>query len=211
MRTELLRDGMALSDVTAQLREKVGVDARILPASDDRLRTYVHTPAGPLMFQEWFVARAHEDEVDSVSYEGAEGATAAPGVLEAFAGADAIVIAPSNPYLSIGPILAVDEIRAAIESRAVRCVAVSPLVGGKAVSGPVDRMLLRMGGGTTPAHVTDCYLGLIDALVIDETDAPAEAAEAIEADVELVVTRTLMSDRDAARRLAKRVLETACG
>ncbi len=117
----------------------------------------------------------------------------------------AILIAPSNPYLSIGPILAVREIRAALESRRVPCVAVSPLVGGRAVSGPLDRMLSRMAGGTTPAHVTGCYSGLIDALVIDEADAPAVA------DVELVVTQTLMSDRDAARRLAERVLEAACG
>ena len=204
VRSEMLRAGTPLSDVTAQLAKTAGVSTRILPATDDRLRTHVHTPAGAFPFQEWFVARAHEDDVDAVSYEGADDARAAPGVLEALAGAEAILIAPSNPYLSIGPILAVREIRGALESRGVRCVAVSPLVGGKAVSGPLDRMLSRMSGGTTPAHVTDCYVGLIDALVIDETDAPAEA------DVELVATQTFMSDRDAARRLADRVLETAC-
>ena len=204
VRSEMLRTGMPLSDVTAQMAERAGVSARILPATDDRLRTQVHTPAGPFPFQEWFVARAHEDDVDAVSYDGADDARAGPGVLEALAGAKAILIAPSNPYLSIGPILAVREIRGALETRGVRCVAVSPLVGGKAVSGPLDRMLSRMAGGTTPAHVTGCYAGLIDALVIDETDAPAEA------DVELVVTRTLMSDRDAERSLAECVLEAAC-
>ncbi len=205
VRTEKLRAGMPLSDVTAQMAKRAGVSARILPATDDRLRTQVHTPAGSFPFQEWFVAGAHEDEVDAVSYEGADDARAASSVLEVLVGADAILLAPSNPYLSIGPILAVSEIRDSLESRRVRCVAVSPLVGGRAVSGPLDRMLSRMAGGTTPAHVTACYVGLIDALVIDETDAPAEA------DVELVATRTLMSDRDAARRLAERVLEAACG
>ena len=204
VRTERLLAGMPLSDVTAGMAEKAGLSSRILPATEGRLRTRVHTPAGPFSFQEWFVARAHKDEVDAVSYEGADDARAAPGVLEALAGADAILIAPSNPYLSIWPILSVREIRSALESRGARCVAVSPLVGGRAVSGPLDRMLSRMAGGTTPAHVTDCYVGLIDALVIDETDAPAEA------DVELVITQTLMSDRDATRRLAEHVLETTC-
>ncbi len=204
VRTGLLGAGIPLSDVTTQLTQRAGLSARIVPATDDRLRTQVHTAAGGFPFQEWFVARAHEDEVDAVGYEGAGDATAAPGVLEALTGADAILIAPSNPYLSIGPILAVREIRDALESRGARCVAVSPLVGGKAVSGPLDRMLSRMAGGTTPAHVAACYVGLIDALVIDETDAPAAA------DLELVVAQTLMSDRDEARRLAERVLESAC-
>jgi LPPG:FO 2-phospho-L-lactate transferase len=125
-------------------------------------------------------------------------------VLEALEAADAILLAPSNPYLSIGPILAVREIRDAIERRSVRCLAVSPLVGGAAVTGPAGRMLSRMAGGTTPRHVTDCYLGLIDALVIDEVDAPAEAF------VEIIVTQTLMRDRESARQLAEVVLEAAC-
>ncbi|MGI8885533.1 MAG: 2-phospho-L-lactate transferase [Gaiellaceae bacterium] len=205
VRTELLRAGVPVSHVTAQLIEKAGLDTRILPATDDRLRTHVHTSAGEFPFQEWFVGRAHEDDVDAVRYEGAGDARPAPGVVEAIAGAEAILIAPSNPYLSIGPILAVNEIRSALESRHARCVAVSPIVGGKAVSGPLGRMLSRMAGGATPAHVTDCYLGLIDVLLIDETDAPAQA------EVELVATQTLMSDRDAARRLAEKVLEVACG
>jgi len=205
VRTELLRADVPLSEVTARLVEQTGLSSRILPATNDRLRTHVHTTAGEFPFQEWFVRRAHEDDVDDVRYEGADDARPAPGVLQALVDAGAILIAPSNPYLSIGPILAVSEIRRALESRRARCVAVSPLVGGKAVSGPLDRMLSRMAGGTSPAHVTDCYLGLIDALVIDEADAPAEA------DIQLAVTRTLMDDRDAARRLAERTLEVACG
>jgi LPPG:FO 2-phospho-L-lactate transferase len=204
VRTKALHRGASLSQVTALLVAKVGVRTRILPATDDRLRTHIATPAGTFPFQEWFVARRHEDEVDAVIVEGVDDARPAPGVLGAIAGADAILIAPSNPYVSIGPILAVHELRDAIESRATRCVAVSPLIDGKAVKGPADRMLSRMAGGTTPRHVTDRYQGLIDALVIDRADAPGDA------DVELVVTDTLMRDRDAARRLAEVVLESAC-
>ena len=206
VRTRALREGAPLSAITARLAEHSGVEARILPATDDQLRTYVHTPAGRFAFQEWFVGRRHADEVDAVEYDGAAEAQPAPGVLDALTGADAIFLAPSNPYLSIGPILAVDQIRSAIAGRRrrARCLAVSPLVGGAAVTGPVARMLTRMAGGTSPAHVTARYEGLLDALVIDQSDAPAEA------DVELVVTRTLMRDRDDERRLAKVVLEAAC-
>lgn len=205
VRSRALREGRRLSEVTAELSRRVDLDARLLPATDDRLRTHVVTPAGVFPFQEWFVGRAHRDDVDGVEYEGAAEARPAPGVLEALGAADAILLAPSNPYLSLGPIFAVPAIRQTLASRTVRCVAVSPLVGGASVTGPLDRMLSRMAGGTTPDHVARCLGGTIDALVIDESDAPAET------DVELVVTRTLMRDRDSARRLAGVVLEAACG
>ena len=205
VRTRALREGTPLSDVSVRLAELAGVKSRILPATDDRLRTQIVTAAGTFPFQEWFVRRGHRDEVDAVGYEGAKLARPAPGVLEALAGSDAILLAPSNPYLSIGPILAVHGIGDAIERRRARCVAVSPLVAGAAVTGPLDHMLLRMAGGTTPAHVADRYEGLIDILVIDGADTPAVAP------VELVVTETLMTDRDAERRLAETVLEAACG
>ena len=204
VRTQALENGIALSGVTASLVERADLGARLLPATDDRLRTHVVTPAGTLAFQEWFVARGHRDEVDGVVFEGSESARPAPGVLNALDDAEAILIAPSNPYVSIGPIVAVAEIRQALERRSARSVAVSPLIGGKAIKGPADRMLSRMAGGTTPRHVVSCYAGLIDALVIDEADVPSEAP------VPLVVTSTLMSDRDAARRLAESVLEAAC-
>jgi LPPG:FO 2-phospho-L-lactate transferase len=205
VRTRAVRDGTPLSEITRGLCERAGIATRIVPATDDRLRTHVVTPAGRFRFQEWFVGRRHEDEVDEVEYEGAADARPAPGVLDALAGAEAILLAPSNPYLSIGPILAVAGIREAIEARRVPCVAVSPLVGGRAVSGPLDRMLSRMAGGTEPRHVAQSHKGLLDALVIDEADAGATAGG-----VELVVTQTLMRDRDAERRLAERVLEAAC-
>ena len=205
VRTSALRAGKTLSEVTAGFTARAGLATRIVPATDGRLRTHVVTPAGTFPFQEWFVGRGHRDEVDAVVYEGAEEARAAPGVLDAIAEADTILLAPSNPYLSIGPIVAVREVRSAIERRHVSCVAVSPLIGGAAVTGPAARMLTRMAGGATPAHVADRYVGLIDALVIDESDAPATAP------VELVVTRTLMRDGEDERRLAELVLEAACG
>ena len=136
VRSQALRDGEPLSAVTARLARAAGLATRLLPATDDRLRTHLVTPQGTFAFQEWFVARGHEDEVDALVYEGADTSRPAPGVLDALAAADAIVIAPSNPFVSIHPILAVPGIRAALEARSVRSVAVSPLIGGRAVRGP---------------------------------------------------------------------------
>ena len=205
VRTELLRGGAPLSEATARIAHAFGLGAQLLPATDDPVRTFLETPAGTFPFQTWFVARGHRDEVDAVHYAGAPDAAPAPGVLEALRAADLILIAPSNPYVSIGPILAVAEIRAALEERSVPCVAISPLVDGRAVKGPADRMLHRLAGGTTPAHVASCYAGLIDALVIDVADAPAELPPRVRA----VVTRTLMTDLEAARQLAAAALDAA--
>ena len=202
-RGERLRRGESLSSATRELALAFGLRPALLPATDERLRTWLETPAGAFPFQEWFVGRQHRDEVDGVRFEGAEEARPAPGVLEALAEADLIAIAPSNPFVSIGPILAVAGIREALEQRSVPAVAVSPLIAGKAVRGPADRMLARLAGGTGPAQVTDCYKGLIDALVIDQADADEDAG------IRTIVTRTLMSDADARRRLADAVLETA--
>jgi len=189
--------------VTARLARAFGLQPALLPATDERLRTWLATPAGELPFQEWFVARGHRDEVDGVRFEGAGAARPAPGVLEALEAADLIAIAPSNPFVSIGPILAVAGIREALERRSAPAVAVSPLIGGEAVRGPAARMLARMAGGTAPAHVAGRYEGLIDALVIDEADAEAEAG------VRTIVTRTLMDDAEGRRRVADAVLESA--
>jgi LPPG:FO 2-phospho-L-lactate transferase len=180
VRTEKLRDGEPLSRVTRELAAAFGLVPALLPATDDRLRTWLETPAGDFPFQEWFVGRQHRDEVDAVRFEGAEDARPAPGVLEAVGG-----------------------IRDALEQRSAPAVAVSPLIAGKAVRGPADRMLARLAGGTGPKQVTDCYKGLIDALVIDEADADENAG------IPTIVTRTLMSDAYARRRLAQAVLETA--
>jgi LPPG:FO 2-phospho-L-lactate transferase len=202
-RAQALERGEPLSAVTEQFAGALGISARILPATDDRLRTWIRVESGELSFQEWFVSERHEPEALGVSFEGAETARPAPGVLEALAEADLIAIAPSNPFVSIGPILAVEPIRAAIAERRVPAVAVSPLIGGRAVKGPADRMMRRLAGGTGPEHVAGCYQGLIDALVYDDSDGE------VDLDVRPLPTRTLMSDAAARRRVAETALEAA--
>jgi LPPG:FO 2-phospho-L-lactate transferase len=203
LRTQALRSGERLSSVTDRLANALGVEVRLLPATDDRLRTWIGTAAGEFPFQEWFVARGHRDEVESVRFEGGETAAAAAGVVGAVESADLLLLAPSNPYVSLAPILAVRDVRDALLGRRVPCVAVSPLIGGRAVKGPADRMLARLAGGTSPVHVARCYEGLIDALVVDEADADDLAGLG---DVRPIVTRTLMADADARRRLVEAAL-----
>lgn len=206
IRTQALRSGTPLSTVTARLAAALQLEPTILPATDDPLRTWLDTPNGTFPFQQWFVARAHRDPVDRVRFEGAVEARPAPGVLEALHDADLVLIAPSNPFVSIGPILAVERIRAALERRRVPCVAVSPLIGGRAVKGPAADMLRRLQGGTTAAHLAQCYPGLIDALVLDEQDAAdSDAVSAL--GVRPVVARTLMDDADARKRVAEAALD----
>jgi LPPG:FO 2-phospho-L-lactate transferase len=206
VRTQALRQGAPLSLVTARVAAAAGVEAALLPATDDRLRTWLDTPNGSFSFQEWFVARGHRDPVDRVRFDGAADARPAPGVLEALHEADVILIAPSNPFVSIGPILGVERIRSALERRRAPAIAVSPLIGGRAVKGPAAAMLERLEGGTSAADVARCYPGLIDALVFDEADAE-DAAAVAQHGVRPVVARTLMSDPDARRRLAEAALD----
>jgi LPPG:FO 2-phospho-L-lactate transferase len=203
VRTQAMRAGEPLSGVTRRVARALGIEAHVLPATDDPLRTWVRTPAGEFPFQEWFVARGHRDDVDAVRFEGEAGARAAQGVLVAIAAADLLLVAPSNPYLSIGPILAVSEIREAFATRRMPAVAVSPLIGGRAVKGPADRMLARLSGGTSPAHVASRYRSLIDAIVVDEADA--DDLDGL-GEVRPIVTRTLMADPEARRRLAEAAL-----
>jgi LPPG:FO 2-phospho-L-lactate transferase len=205
VRTEALRRGEPLSAITRQLADAVGLELTLLPATDDRLRTRLRTPAGELEFQEWFVARGHRDPVDAVVFDGASEARPAPGVLEALRDAELIAIAPSNPFVSIEPILAVRGVRDAVAARREQVVAVSPLIGGRAVKGPAEEMFRRLAGGTAPANVVDCYKGLVGALAIDEADADG-AATVAERGVRALVTRTLMSDPAARRELVETVL-----
>ena len=199
LRTQALRAGETLSAITARFVEALGVEATLLPATDDELRTRVQTPAGEFPFQEWYVARRHEDEATAVRYVGT--ASPAPGVRAAIEDADLLAIAPSNPFVSIGPILAVPGIREALTERRAPAVAVSPLIGGRSVKGPADEMLRRLAGGTSPAHIAGVYQGLIDRLVVDEADATEDEG--------LIVTRTLMQDVTSRRVLAEAVLEAA--
>ena len=205
VRTEALRRGEPLSTITARLASAFGIRVTLVPATDDPLRTLVRTPSGTFTFQEWFVARGHRDPVDGVDFAGADTAQPAPGVRDALERADVIVVAPSNPFVSIGPILAVPGIRKALERRRAPAVAVSPLIGGRAVKGPAAGMMARLAGGTTPAHLARCYEGLIDALVIDEADVD----DAADLGVRTIVTRTLMDGPEGRTRVAEAALEGA--
>jgi LPPG:FO 2-phospho-L-lactate transferase len=206
VRTQARNGGQSLSAVTARLAAALGVETTLLPATDEPLRTWLDTPNGSFAFQDWFVARRHRDPVDRVRFEGAASARPAPGVLDALHEAALILLAPSNPFVSIGPILAVERIRSAIERRRVPCAAVSPLIARQAVKGPAAVMLQRLQGGTTAAHVAQCYPGLIDVLMIDEADAAdADAVSAL--GIRPLITRTLMRDPTARRRLAEAALD----
>ena len=169
LRTRLLKNGQPLSTVTGKLAEGLGLGVRLLPATDDRLRTKIQTPDGELDFQEWFVRRRHADRVDGVRFEGAEDARPAPGVLDAIKEADVVVIAPSNPFVSIQPILAVPGIEEALRTKHV--VAVSPLVGGKALRGPLAEMMASLGHEPGAAGVRALYGDLVSTFVLDREDA----------------------------------------
>lgn len=172
-RTAILRAGRTLSEATAELAAKFEVLARVLPMSDDRVSTMLDTAKGTLTFQEYFVRERHQVEVRAVRFEGAEAARPAPGVIESIERADAIVFAPSNPVTSIGPILAVQGIREALRRASAPIVAVSPIVGGAAVSGPAGELMQMMGWPSTIAGIAKAYDDFLDVLVADETEPSA--------------------------------------
>jgi LPPG:FO 2-phospho-L-lactate transferase len=169
VRSRMLREGVPLSEATRRLAERLGVGVQLLPASDDPVRTFLTTPAGELDFQTWFVARRHADEVTALRYEGAESARPAPGVLEALAGAEVVFLAPSNPFVSIRPILAVPGIVEALAGR--RVVAVSPLVRGRALRGPLAGMMASLGHEPGVRGIASLYEGIATDLVVDPADA----------------------------------------
>lgn len=200
VRTSLLRVGVPLSEVTRRLAESLGVGVRLLPATDDPLRTKILTAEGELDFQDWFVRRRHADRVEGVRYEGAERAGAAPGVIEAIGAAELVVLAPSNPFVSIGPILAVAEIEDALAGK--RIAAVSPLVGGRALRGPLVEMLESLGHAPSARGVAELYGGLVSTFVLDSVDA-ALAAEIPGA----VVADTVMVDPELRAEVGRGILE----
>lgn len=204
-RTELLRQGLPLSAATARLARAMGLGAVLLPATDDRLRTMVTIPEGEVDFQTYYVRRGHADRVLGIRFDGADAAAPAPGVLEAIAAADVVVIAPSNPFISIEPILAVPGIRAAVAARRERVVAVSPIVGGRALRGPAAGMLESLGHEISAVGVAEVYRSLASTLVIDDEDAPsAERVERL--GLRARVTATVMANLDASRALAAQTL-----
>ena len=174
VRSERLRAGEPLSAVFHELTGRLDVRVQLLPASDDPVRTIVATPGGELSFQEWFVGRRHADRVLGLRYEGADEAVPAPGVLTAIAAAKIVFVAPSNPFVSIFPILAVPGVREALTEK--RVVAVSPLVGGRALRGPLVDMMTSLGHDPTAAGIRSLYGDLVDTFVVDPSDAGVPGA-----------------------------------
>ncbi|MGB3329717.1 MAG: 2-phospho-L-lactate transferase [Thermomicrobiales bacterium] len=205
LRTQRLGEGVPLSTITADFAHALGIGPRILPMTDHPVATLVDTPAGRLGFQDYFVARRQADDVVGVVFDGIEDAVPAPGVLDAIADADVLVIAPSNPIVSVGPILAVRGVRDVLASTSAFRIAVSPIIGGKALKGPADKMLATLGHEVSSLGVARIYAGLIDVLAIDTADA--DLAPAIEAlGIHTVVTNTIMGGSDDRERLAAELL-----
>lgn len=202
LRTEALRNGTSLSSFTSSVTKQLGVSAFVVPATDDRQRTMIETDTGEVLgFQEYFVLRQTRETVSSVSFEGSP--APAPGVLDAITQADMVFIAPSNPPLSIWPILAVEGIRDAID-RHDNVVAVSPLFGGKALKGPADRVMASLGLPPGNAGVLAAYDGLLDRLIVDVSDA-SDIAE-LDGEVAVLALDTHLSEADAAARFCEEVL-----
>ena len=208
LRTERLRAGTSLSAVTRELCGALGIRSRIVPMTDDRVATLVDTPAGRLEFQDYFVGRRQTDDVLGVTFAGIERATAHPDALTAIREASGVVIAPSNPIVSVAPILATPGMRDALAETPAPIVAVSPIVGGRALKGPAAQMLTTLGHEVSALGVARLYAGLIDGLVIDEVDR--ELTPAIElAGPRVLVTATVMGGEADRRRLATEVLDFA--
>jgi LPPG:FO 2-phospho-L-lactate transferase len=202
-RTQALAEGQPLSVITAEIADSFDLRADVVPATNDTLRTEVRIEGGEwLSFQEYFVLRGNRDEVKELRYPGSEAARPAPRVLEAIGAADVVVIGPSNPPLSIWPILAINEIRQAIRIHQ-RVVAVSPLFGGKALKGPADRVMASLGLPAGNAGVIEAYAGLIEMLVVDTRDAD-DAGQL--GGVEIMVTDTRIAKATRARELAEEIL-----
>ena len=207
-RTQRLAAGFTLTEVTAEIATALGVGVRLLPVSNDRIATRVQTPAGELAFQEYFVHRRTEDEVVGVRFDGADTARPAPGLLEAIAGAEAILLAPSNPFVSIAPILAVPGVREALVATAAPVAAVSPIVGGDTIKGPAAKMMRTLGHAASAATVAKLYADFLDVLVLDNVDAGL-AAEVASYGVRPVVTDSIMRGRYEKAELARVVLGAA--
>ncbi len=207
LRARLLDSGRSPTETTKALARAQGIEATVLPMSDAPIRTKLTVATGEeLDFQEYFVHRRQADEITEVAYLGADAAVPAPGVLDAIVQADVVFIPPSNPILSIGPALAVPGLRTALaDARGVR-VGVSPIVGGKAIKGPADRVLASLGHEVSPAGVARIYAGLLDAFVLDDQDAEL-AATVEEIGMRAIVCDTIMSSPEQAARVAKTILD----
>jgi LPPG:FO 2-phospho-L-lactate transferase len=209
LRTQMLSEGQTLTQATADLASALRIPSRILPMCDEPVQTVVETPEGELEFQDYFVRRRHADTILGVSFRGVEEARPTPEALAAIEGAEAIIFCPSNPIVSIGPILALPGMPDALrQAKGVR-VAVSPIVGGTALKGPAADMLRTLGHEVSPVGVAAMYRGLVDGMVIDSLDKEI-AARIKDMGIEVEVTDTIMSDEADRERLASQTLEF-CG
>jgi LPPG:FO 2-phospho-L-lactate transferase len=207
-RTQLLADGKTLTEATSEITTRLGIKARVLPMSDSRVETRVMTPSGEFSFEEYFVQRWFQDPVESVRYAGASEAKPAPGVLEAIRSADLVLLAPSNPVSSIAPILAVPGIRETLLESRARIAAVSPIVGGAAVSGPAGTLMAAQKFAVSVAGVADFYRDFLDLLVVDVQDAAA-AEELKKGGMNVHCTPAMLGSKEDRIALAKSVLEAA--
>ena len=208
-RTSRLEDGMPLSAVTDRIADRFGIEARILPMSDDRVETRMDVvqlgEERDLHFQEYWVRRGAQDEVKAIRFVGVDDARPAPGVMAAIASADVVVVCPSNPVVSTGPILAVPGIRAAVTARPV--VGISPIVGGRPLAGMADRLMPVVGLEVSAVGAAHAYADLLDAWVIDVADERLADRVRAELAVRVGVTDTVMRDDGIAEALARRALE----
>ena len=205
-RTRRLRGGERLTDATAAMASALGIRARILPASDDRYRTRIETDQGVLDFQEYFVRHRQQPQVRAVRF--GEGARPTADALDAIGGTELVVIGPSNPLVSIGPILGLEGVREALAATGALKVAVSPIVGGRALKGPADRMLISTGHESTALGVARLYAGLVDRFMLDEVDAALAPAVA-ELGMSTVVLPTIMGTDADRSGLAQALIRTA--
>jgi LPPG:FO 2-phospho-L-lactate transferase len=205
-RTRLLDEGVPMHEVVARIARAWDLECTILPMSDDPVRTVITGPEGAIPFQEYMVRLRTDPEVRAIAFDGAEHAEPAPGVIAALTETDAVIIAPSNPFVSIGPILAVPGVREALASTRATRVAISPIIGGKVIKGPAAKMMQSLGHEVSAAGVAELYRGLIDVMVIDDEDR--ELVPRIEAlGLRCVVTDTIMRDDIVKAALARTTLE----
>ncbi len=207
-RTNLLCQGKSLSEVTREMRKHFGLEMRILPMTDQPVATHIQTPVGLLHFQEYMVKRRCADEVQDVVFVGANESRPAPGVLDAIKEAEAILIAPSNPIVSIGSILAVPGIHDMLHETSGMVVAVSPIVGGAPIKGPADKLMRGLGMEVSAVGVARCYRDFLDVMIIDEQDKHL-LNEIEDLGIPAVATNTIMRDDAARVVLAHAVLEAA--
>jgi LPPG:FO 2-phospho-L-lactate transferase len=207
-RTELLHQGLTPSQVTDDLRRRLGLAVRVLPMSDQPVRTTIRTPDGWQPFQEYFVRRRAQDDVLEIRYDGVESASPSPALLDSIQHASVVMLSPSNPLVSIGTILAVEGVREALRSTAATIVAVSPIVGGATIKGPADRMMRGLGMEVSAVGVAQAYADFLDVLIIDEQDRDL-APRVAETGVQVLVTDTIMRDLDVKRSLAQLALDAA--